>query len=453
MPRPTTMRLDLLTRPAWQASLVRFALLLAAAVAIGLVFRRVELALVIALFGYALFSLASLYRLRVWLESRQRTAPPGQIGAWGDASEFIHFRFRAARARQRRLVRLLRAFREAADALPDAVIVITAQRRIVWFNHSAGRLLRLKLARDRGHLVDDFLPNPQVRAWLADQPEREPLFDVPSPADESVRLALRVMPYGGDQRLLIVRDISLLARLEQVRRDFVANVSHELRTPLTVLHGYLDLIEPEEAPGFAPILDDLRAQSQRMAQIVEDLLTLSRLEAPQVLPEETVSMAPMIAALHRDAEGLSRGRHRVELGEVAALNLLGAPQYLQSAFSNLVSNAVRYTPTDGRIAISWQALADGGARLAVSDTGYGIPAEHIPRITERFYRVSTSRSRALGGTGLGLSIVKHILALHGARLEIESEVGRGSTFACVFGPERTVAPTRESTPPAITVAP
>ncbi len=433
------MRLDLLSRPAWQASLARFALLLALAAAIGVATGHIELALVVALFGYALFSLFNLYRLRVWLESRQRVAPPDLIGAWGDVAEFIHFRLRAARTRQRRLVRLLRAFREAADALPDAVIVLDAQRRIVWLNRAAGRLLRLKLARDRGHLVDDFLPHPQMRAWLADQPEREPLFDVPSPEDEGVRLALRMMPYGGDQRLLIVRDISVLARLEQVRRDFVANVSHELRTPLTVLHGYLDMIEPDEAPGFAPMLDDLRTQSRRMAQIVEDLLTLSRLEAPQAPPDELVSMAPMVAALAREAEGLSRGRHVVELGEIAPLDLVGAPQYLHSAFSNLVSNAVRYTPPGGRITIAWQQLPNGGARLAVSDTGYGIPAEHIPRITERFYRVSTSRSRALGGTGLGLSIVKHVLALHGARLEIESEVGRGSTFACVFGPERAHA--------------
>lgn len=434
------MRLDLLTRPAWQASLARFALLLTAAAAVGVAIGRVELALVVALFGYSLFSLSNLYRLRVWLESRQRVAPPDLIGAWGEVAEFIHFRLRGARARQRRVVRLLRAFREAADALPDAVIILDAQRKIVWLNRAAGRLLRLKLARDRGRLVDDFLPNPQVRGWLAEQPEREPLFDVPSPEDEGLRLSLRMMPYAGDQKLLIVRDISVLARLEQVRRDFVANVSHELRTPLTVLHGYLDMIEPEEAPGFAPILEDLRAQSRRMAQIVEDLLTLSRLEAPQALPEEIVPMAPMLDALRREAEGLSRGRHAVGIGEVATIDLVGAPQYLHSAFSNLVSNAVRYTPSGGRIEIGWSRLPDGGARLAVRDSGYGIPAEHIPRITERFYRVSTSRSRVLGGTGLGLSIVKHVLALHGARLEIESEVGRGSTFACVFGPGRVVTP-------------
>jgi two-component system phosphate regulon sensor histidine kinase PhoR len=212
-----------------------------------------------------------------------------------------------------------------------------------------------------------------------------------------------------------------------------------LRTPLTVVHGYLDMIEPEEHPELAVMVEEMRRQSQRMTQLVEDLLTLSRLEAQEHLPEEPMAMASMLVTLRREAEALSQGRHQVVVEDTAGCDLTGSTKELHSAFSNLVSNAVRYTPTDGRITIRFERTQDGGARLAVQDSGYGIPAQHLPRITERFYRVSTSRSRESGGTGLGLSIVKHVLSLHQARLEIESEVGRGSTFACVFGPARVLA--------------
>jgi two-component system phosphate regulon sensor histidine kinase PhoR len=202
------------------------------------------------------------------------------------------------------------------------------------------------------------------------------------------------------------------------------------------VHGYLDLIEPDEHPEWAPMVAEMRRQSQRMTQLVEDLLTLSRLEAQQHLPEEAIAMAPLLVTLRREAEALSQGRHAVAVVDTAQCDLYGSAKELHSAFSNLVSNAVRYTPQGGRIEVKFERTAGGGAVLAVRDSGYGIPAQHIPRITERFYRVDTSRSRESGGTGLGLSIVKHVLNLHQARFEIESEVGKGSQFACVFGPER-----------------
>lgn len=225
-------------------------------------------------------------------------------------------------------------------------------------------------------------------------------------------------------------------RLEQVRRDFVANVSHELRTPLTVVHGYLDMLDPDDFPEWRPMLEEMQRQSQRMTQLVEDLLTLSRLEARDSLPEEPVAMAPMLATLKREAEAFSQGRHTVELHDLAGCDLLGSTRELHSAFSNLVTNAVRYTPVGGTVSITFAREADGGAVLAVRDTGYGIAQAHLPRLTERFYRVSSSRSRESGGTGLGLSIVKHVLGLHQARLSIQSTVGEGSVFACHFGPDR-----------------
>ncbi|MEO7148383.1 MAG: phosphate regulon sensor histidine kinase PhoR [Rhodanobacteraceae bacterium] len=339
-------------------------------------------------------------------------------------------------SRARRLARQLRVLRDAAGALPDAVVLLDRDARVRWFNRAAQRLLGLA-ARDRGALLTERLGSETIAAWLAGGGVEE-LDELPAPADPGVHLAFSLIPLAGDQRLLLARDVSALLHLEQVRRDFVANVSHELRTPLTVIHGYLELIEPEDVPALAPMLGELRAQSKRMGQIVEDLLTLSRLETQQRLPEEAVAMTPLLATLRKEAEALSHDRHAITLDDTAACDLLGSSKELHSAFSNLVSNAVRYTPDGGRIVIRWQREAEGGARFSVNDTGYGIPAQHLPRLTERFYRVSSSRSRETGGTGLGLSIVKHVLALHQARLEVISEPGKGSTFACVFDASRVL---------------
>ena len=346
-------------------------------------------------------------------------------------------KYRAAR-RRTRLVGLLRAFRDAAVALPDALVALDEGQRIRWFNAAAGRLLALTYPDDLGKRVDEVVKIPAMGEWISGG-GADVLLDVTAPGDADVHLSLRLIPYAEDHALLLARDISQVLRLEKVRRDFVANVSHELRTPLTVVHGYLDLIEPEQIPEFESILRELRNQSRRMTQIVEDLLTLSRLDAEDALPETRVAIGPLVRTLQRDAEGLSRGRHTITIDATSEFDLRGSPKDLYSAFSNLVSNAVRYTPVGGLIAIGWHADARG-ARLSVRDTGHGISAQHLPRLTERFYRVSTSRSRETGGTGLGLSIVKHVLQLHDAHLEVQSEVGVGSTFTCIFGAERLLPP-------------
>jgi two-component system phosphate regulon sensor histidine kinase PhoR len=433
------MRTDLLRSRAWQASLARLLLVCVIAAAIGLAFGQTRNALLVVLAAYAFWSLRNLYRLQTWLDSRRLEVPDFAPGALKELARQLGKRQRAERVRRRHLVTLLRAFRAAAQALPDGVVLLDANRRIQWINNAASAMFRLDPQRDRGRVIDDFLPNNQARSWIAGGAE-EPLSDIPAVKDETQRLSLRLVRYAEQQQMLIVRDITKLMRLEQVRRDFVANVSHELRTPLTVLHGYLDMMEPSDVPQWAEVLDDLRGQSRRMAQIVEDLLTLSRLESPQASPEERVAMRPMLATLRREAEALSAGRQSIECRIASESDLRGSTPYLHSAFSNLVSNAVRYTPPGGRIELSWETGADGCGRFAVRDTGYGIPEQHLPRITERFYRVSTSRSRATGGTGLGLSIVKHALNLHQARLEIESRVGTGSVFRCVFAPERVLEP-------------
>jgi len=416
---------------AWRSSLWRVVAVLLVALIAGVVLHEIVLALLIAfaaLFAISLWHLAKLSRL----VGERRWPVAAGSGVWDALQNARRDGQRRRIEEKRRLVGALHAFRDAAAALPDAVVALDDDGRIDWFNAAANSLLGLKYPHDIGAHLTNLLRSPRVAEWLADA--AEPLADLPSPADESRRLSLRLIRYASDRALLVARDVSQIMRLEQVRRDFVANVSHELRTPLTVVHGYLDLIEPEQMPEFEPILHELRSQSRRMTQIVEDLLTLSRLEARDELPQERIGMRALVEALRREAVALSQGQHEIS-AQADPCDLLGSSKELHSAFSNLVSNAVRYTPAGGRIEVRWTCGRDE-ARLSVSDTGQGIPAQHLPRLTERFYRVSTSRSRETGGTGLGLSIVKHVLQLHQAKLDIHSEVGVGSTFACVFGAQR-----------------
>jgi two-component system phosphate regulon sensor histidine kinase PhoR len=319
------------------------------------------------------------------------------------------------------------------------VVVERNSQRVLWFNAAATSLLGLRFPHDIDAPIGERLQPLPVAHWLATGRNAEPL-DVISPINPELQLSLRLIPYSDELWLLVARDVSKLMRLEQMRRDFVANVSHELRTPLTVVHGYLELLgesmlDPAEQPEWAPMLAEMQRQSQRMTQLVEDLLTLSRLEAKDALADENVAMGSMLASLRREAEALSQNRHVITLEDSARVDLWGSTKDLHSAFSNLVSNAVRYTPAGGSIAIVFAREGDGVA-LSVRDSGHGIPATHLPRITERFYRVSSSRSRESGGTGLGLAIAKHVLGLHQGWLEITSEVGRGSTFSCHFGAGR-----------------
>ena len=423
---------------AWRNGIWRLAAAVAVAIAVGWWLHAIAACvLVVAVVALSL----GVLRMRAfgrWLESGRRQPDATGSGLWAEMQYLVARRRQAAFSEKRHLVKLLRAFRDAAAALPDAVVALDDDHRIQWFNAAARNLLGLKYPQDVGGHVTNLLRAPRIVDWLRGG-GIDPLNDLPSPGDEALRLNLRLIRYAGDRSLLIARDVSQLMRLEQVRRDFVANVSHELRTPLTVVHGYLDLIEPEQMQEYEPILRELRNQSRRMTQIVEDLLTLSRLEAQNELPSERVGMRPLIEALRREAMALSLGQHTVAVELRGTHDLRGSTKDLHSAFSNLVSNAVRYTPAGGRITLRWESDASGG-RLSVIDTGHGIPAQHLPRLTERFYRVSTSRSRETGGTGLGLSIVKHVLQLHQARLEITSELGVGSAFSCVFGPERLLEP-------------
>jgi len=433
-------------RRAWSGTLARSALLLLVPTVVGASVGYAWPALALAAIALLAWNGWQLRRVLQRLQMRKRPPDPRGNGAWQQFDRLLDRNQDETRARNRRLLAMLRAYRAAADALPDAVVVVERNhQRIVWFNEAATRLLGLQAPRDIDAPLGARLQPLPIAHWLTSGRHAEPMSDVASPAAADVRLNLRLVPYSDELWLLVARDVTKLMRLEHMRRDFVANVSHELRTPLTVVHGYLEMLDPQEQPDWAPMLAEMQRQSQRMTQLVEDLLTLSRLESLETISDDSVAMQPMLATLRNEALALSQHRHAIEVEDRAGVDLWGSQKELHSAFSNLVSNAVRYTPAGGSISIVFAPDGDGGVVLSVRDSGYGIPEAHLPRITERFYRVSNSRSRESGGTGLGLSIVKHVLNLHQARLEVESEVGRGSTFACHFGPQR-VHPRETATP-------
>ena len=425
---------------SWQRTLATLAVVLGCALLAGLALGQPWAALAIAAITLLVVHLLRLRRIMYLLEARVRLPPPPPGGGvWSGVERLLHRARAEVGGRERRLVEMMRAYRAVATALPDALVVVDRNtQRVIWCNAAAGRLLGLDYPRDKGASLAERLQPLPISHLLSAGRNAEPIVDAASPADPALRISLRLIPYSDALWLLVARDVGKLMRLEQMRRDFVANVSHELRTPLTVVHGYLDMLDPAENEEWAPIVNEMRRQSQRMTQLVEDLLALSRLEAKEALDEEDLPVAPMLSTLKREAMALSQGRHEIEIEDDAHVDLRGSGRELHSAFSNLVANAVRYTPSGGRITVRFVPEADGGVALSVTDTGYGIPEAHLSRLTERFYRVSSSRTRETGGTGLGLAIAKHVLQLHQARLDIASEVGRGSTFTCRFGAERVV---------------
>jgi two-component system phosphate regulon sensor histidine kinase PhoR len=320
-------------------------------------------------------------------------------------------------------------------------VILSTDDTIEWANPTSAQLLGLYYPRDGGIRMGNLIRSPEFAHYLSAGAYAEPM-ELTSPADPEKTVALSIIPFGQAQKLLIARDITRLHRLEQMRRTFVANVSHELRTPLTVLAGYVETLRDMgelPATGLEKHIQTMHEQAARMQRLVDDLLTLSKLEtAPPARRDETVDVPALLAGLKEQAEILSgEQRHVITLAATRGLHLTGTREELHSAFSNLINNAVRYTPAGGAIRLRWQQVGEQ-AEFSVTDSGEGIAPEHLPHLTERFYRVDTARSRATGGTGLGLSIVKHVLLRHDATLDIESEVGRGSTFTCRFPATRIV---------------
>lgn len=385
------------------------------------------------------------FRLARWLENPDEVEPPDATGTWGDIFYRLQKLQRRQKASRGQLTSALEQFEHAAMAVPDGMVILNRSEQIEWCNPASRTYMGLDCDRDRGQFIRYLLRQAQFLDFL-DAADYSRRLVCKSPVNRELILSLQLVPFGESQKLLVARDITDLERVDAMRRDFIANVSHELRTPLTVVGGFVetladapDLPAAESRHYFDLMLDHTR----RMQHLLDDLLTLSRLEsADHTLKDELVNVPELAQALKAEAESLSRGRHRVSLQCQSEACLKGSLQEIRSALGNLVSNAVRYTPEGGDITLAWRER-NGEGVFSVIDTGEGIAAEHIPRLTERFYRVDRSRSRETGGTGLGLAIVKHVLTRHGARLEIQSVPGKGSTFSAVFPAQRLQFPGTE----------
>ncbi|MBD3610542.1 MAG: phosphate regulon sensor histidine kinase PhoR [Gammaproteobacteria bacterium] len=386
----------------------------------------------LALAVYLTLQSSNLRLLIQWLQKNPDEPPPQGTGIWQEVFNSLYHRDKRQRNKIKQKERQLERYQESTMALPDATIILGRHGHIEWFSNKARNYLGLKNS-DINQPIQNLIRLPLFVEYLAGDDYREPL-EIPSPINNTKTLMIRIVPYGRSRRLLVARDMTRLQQLERMRRDFIANFSHELRTPMTVLQGYLEGMQddPQLQKTWADSLNTMLSQVQRMENINNDLLYLSKLENPATPRQRTeVNIASLLHQIHEDAEGLSQGKHTITLQADNTMNLMGNEGELRSAFSNLVFNAVRYTPAGGQIDIRWYA-DEHGAYLEVKDNGEGIPTQHLSRLTERFYRVDAGRSRETGGTGLGLAIVKHVLNRHNAQLDITSQLDKGSQFCCIF---------------------
>ena len=423
--------------------LAGIALLLAAGAAIGLLYGRFDLGLLVA----ALAILAWLLRQLLFFDQAVRTGDFDNFrygeGIWQQLIAQYRRQTEKVKSRETSYRKLLREVRKSTNALPDGAVILKSDNEIIGCNRAAKRLAGLRRKKDRGQRVDNILRDPEL-ARLLETDDQTVTIEIASPTIDGIWLNCRVVPYGADQKLLLLRDVTERNRLSKMRRDFVANASHELRSPLTVISGYIDSIAdaPDIPSDWAKPVQQMRGQARRMRKILGELLELSRLESAG--DADTTDVVE-VATLFEEAKIAFEGH--ADIADIVVniesdIQLSGNSAEIETVIVNLLSNAVRYTPRDGQITLTLRADAKG-ADLIVEDTGEGIDPKYIPRLTERFFRVDKGRSREQGGTGLGLAIVKHVLARHGADLIITSEPGQGSQFRCHFPTDRIV-----ETPPA-----
>ena len=395
-------------------------------------------------FSILAYSLLSAYINQERLDVFAKGAGVSSLSGFGPAWSEIFFRLQriitGLRKDIEQIERQHKRFIEAFQASPNGIVMLDDQDQIEWCNAIAEQFLGLQFKRDALQRIHYIVRKPEFVQYMMSRQYEEPVVLEKMGSASSLILRLQVFPFSENRRLILIQDITDLSKAEAMRRDFVANVSHEMRTPLTVMMGFLETVQTLELPSEqkAQYLEMMMDQGKRMKNLVEDLLTLANLEAnTQPAPMNSISMSYLMSLIKNDAYALSQGKHSLNFDLKTPCNLFGEEREVLSAFSNLVSNAIRYTPNVGSVSVTWSVNAAGEGEFSVTDTGPGISPEHIPRLTERFYRIDRSRSRETGGTGLGLAIVKHVANRHQANLVIESTPGRGSTFTLRFPPART----------------
>ena len=420
----------------WKTELWRLLGIIFISLVFGLVLGSVSWSLVIGLLLYLFWQALQVRHLERWLD-KDLTIPPYELeGIWHNLAYRIHQNRRRSRKRRKRMADVIRRFQKSTQALPDAAVVLTSNEEIEWINNAATRTIGVTRA-DIGQNINNLLRSPAFHKFLR-KGDYSKHLEIPSPLDENISLDVRIRPYGEDQRLLVVRDITHIHRLMTMRHDLIANISHELRTPLTVILGYLEMLLNAPADTNPEKLRDqitkLQSPTRRIQTLVDDLLMLSRLDTTSNEEKNTrVDIPELVRQVTDEAQHISNGKHLIQCSIETDTHLFGIKDELHSAFSNLTNNAIRYTPEGKKISIRWYLNEENNtACFEVKDKGIGIAWGHIPRLTERFYRVDSGRSKATGGTGLGLSIVEQILRRHGADLHIDSTPGRGSTFTCIF---------------------
>jgi len=417
-------------------------LLVTACLVVGLISGEYGWSLAIGIGLYLAWTLKQLLRLHEWLSSHQTDEPPPDgYGLWGEVFDSIYHLQRRDQRVRGRLQAVIDRVQESTAALKDAVIMLDSEGNLEWWNRAAETLMGLKTPQDSGQPVTNLVRHPRFKEYFEQDSFAEPL-EIPSPTNDRVRIQMLITRYGNNEHLMLVRDVTRIHQLEQMRKDFVANVSHELRTPLTVIFGYLETLldnVEEVNPRWVRALQQMHQQGGRMQTLLNDLLLLAKLEATDYPSDNhPIVVSTLLKTITSDAQALSGSKNQqISLSVETDLQLKGSDTELRSAFSNLIFNAVKYTPAEGNIQIRWWA-DERGAHLSVQDSGIGIETKHLPRLTERFYRVDSSRASNTGGTGLGLAIVKHVLLRHRGTLEINSVPGKGSVFTCHFPPIQLV---------------
>lgn len=426
--------------------LARLVVIFALSGFLGFLFGYTLLALLITCFTLLFWHYHHLFKLANWLWQSKALSPPQADGAWGQIYDGLYRQNKRHRSKHKQQNEKIRRFRDGAEALPDAALMLSQELTIGWANKKAQRLLGIRWPDDVGQRIDNLIRAPEFAEYLAHESFESPCLLI-SPVNTEIQLEIRIMAYGAEDVLLLARDISNVHRLEEMRRDFVANVSHELKTPLTVVRGYVEMIQSTEHaldPHWQKAFSTIEGQVSRMDRLVEQLLNLSKVENNSDDDKQPVDMPQMIRHLVEDATWLNQSKqHLLKLDISSDIGVLGFETELKSACANLLSNAIAYTPEKGLIEVSWRQEGDK-MRFAVKDNGDGIKPEHLNRLTERFYRIDRSRSRDTGGSGLGLAIVKHVLHHHQAELVISSHWGQGSEFSIYFDASTLISPSLSS---------